>query len=159
MHSTDSLPVVIGSDTNNATNIDPTEAPAHKQEKFERLRAYNRGWNGPRREPKDAIYEQDNLHRYDAIASKLALTPFQQKRGRYLLEELDLSTITGYGVTVDVVIFALCVLVANEYADQTRYYPPHHTDERFASIADDLELGDCSSQVKMVERLRRKVDL
>jgi len=156
-------PDVITSDTDNATQIHPSEAPPGKREKYRRFRAYNTGlWNGPRRENTEQFRRQDDLHRYDALASSLDLTDRQQKRGRRIFDSLNINEFTSPGQSVDVVIFAVCVLVANAAVeDGTRYYPPPDrggNDEDFARVAKDLELN-VSTQLSIIERVRTEADL
>lgn len=151
-------PDVITSDTENATKVQPEEAPSNKRAKFKRFRAYNRGtWNGPERENKDVIYRQDNLHRYDSIASSLNLKQHQKKRGRKLLDELDFRRL---GCLVDGFIFGICVLVANEDVhDGNRYYPhPEATgDSDFVRVGKSLGL-DRGEQISLVEKVRSRTN-
>lgn len=131
------------SDTNNATQIHPKDAPPHRQEKFRRFVAYNKGtWNGPRRENKTVKRRQDDLARYDALASKMPLTDYQQSRGRGVFDELDFHEI---GHAVDKIIFAVGVVVANEGVDEGFRYWPHPeydgNDEEFTEIADEVGMS------------------
>jgi hypothetical protein len=157
-HEPTEAPDVITSDTDNATVVDPKEAPPHKQAKFRRLRAYNRGtWNGPKRENKEVVHHQDNLHRYDSIASSLSLTDYQKNRGRNFISSLDFREL---GAEVDGFLFAICVLVANEDLDRSRYYPNESgpDDTLFEDVADSLGY-DSATQVKYIEKVRRRIDL
>lgn len=150
-------PDVITSDTENATRVEPRDAPPHKRQRFEEFRAYNTGaWNGPRRENKELIRQQDNLHLYDAVTSKIELTDYQRQRGRRLLKSHDLSEMTAPDRPLEHVVFGLCVLLVND--DGTRYYPGQIADEAFETIADDFEL-DTSDQISLIERLRPRVEL
>jgi len=137
-------PTVVTSDTDNATQIRPDDAPAHKRHQFERFRAYNRGlWNGPKRENKEEMFRQDNLHRFDAIASAVDLTRSQKARGRTVFDGLDWQEL---GTHIDFIIFGVCCAVANDDVDDgTRYWPhPDATgDAAFEEIAADL--GLCQS--------------
>lgn len=151
-------PDVLTSDGENATTIPVDEAPPHKREQFRRFRAYNTGlWNGPRRENKQAMYRQDNLHRYDAIASQLDLTPFQQKRGRVLLDDLDFMRL---GRPVDYWLWAVCVVVANDdVADGTRYWPtPDGGSGVFAQTADDLEM-DYATRMSAIMTVKNRLEV
>lgn len=147
-------PGVLTSDTDNATQIHPSDAPPHKRRQFEKFRAYNTGlWNGPRRENKTAMYRQDNLHRYDSIASQLELTPYQKTRGRNLLDEVSAA---DFGKPIDQLLFAICIVVTNADAEGKRYWP--HPDKRdndaeFESMADMLELS-ASTQMSAVMKLK-----
>lgn len=147
-------PEVITSDTDNATKIQPKEAPQSKRAKFRRFRAYNTGtWNGPKRENKDVIYHQDNLHRYDSISSSVNLSDYQRKRGRSMMDEIDFREL---GCAVDGFIFAICVLVANDdVPDGSRYYPhpEANDDEEFRKLADSLDLSR-GKQISLIEKLR-----
>lgn len=149
-------PEVITSDTNNATKVKPEDAPPGKKEKFRRLSAYNRGtWNGPKRENTEVIRNQDNLHRYDSIASKLPLTDYQQKRGRNLVSEINFKKM---GLSIDLVLFSICVFVANEDAESSVYWPSERTksnDPRFNRMASELSLGQ-REQLKTVQKLMSK---
>lgn len=150
-------PDVVTSDTPNATEVRPDEAPPHKQYKFRKFRAYNTGtWNGPRRENKELTYRQDNLHRYDALSSQVGLTDLQKRRGRKLMEELDFQQI---GQPIDQILFGVCVLVANaDVPGGTRYWPDERTknnDGLFAEVADDLGL-DLSEQLSIVQKLKSR---
>lgn len=153
-------PDVITSDTDNATTIQPREAPPEKREKFRVFRAYNTGtWNGPRRENKEVTYRQDNLHRYDALASTLNLNDYQRKRGRKVLE--DFTPLRELGIDVDVIIFGICVIVANaDVPDGSRYYPhPEATgDAGFEEVADALDF-DQHDQISAIEKVRARTNL
>jgi len=151
-------PAVLTSDTENATQIHPSEAPPHKRAQFERFRAYNTGlWNGPRRENKEAMYRQDNLHRYDSIASGLELTPYQKERGRQLLDDVEPSS---FGKPIDQLLFAICVIVANADAEGKRYWP--HPDKRdndplFTEMAEDIGLST-RMQMSSVMKLKSQTE-
>jgi hypothetical protein len=151
-------PEVITSDTENATKIHPDEASPDKRRKFRKFRAYNTGtWNGPKREHKDVVYNQDNLHRYDSIASALSLTDFQKRRGRELVPSLDFRKM---GMEIDQFLFALCILVVNDdVRDGSRYYPhPKATgDPDFEKVGSDLNL-DREAQISAVEKVREETD-
>lgn len=152
-------PGVLTSDTDNATQIHPTEAPPHKRRQFERFRAYNTGlWNGPRRENKTAMYRQDNLHRYDSIASSLELTPYQKQRGRSLLDDVKPSS---FGKPIDQLLFAICVVVANADADGKRYWPhpqKRDNDAEFTDMGDSLDLS-LRMQMSAVMKLKSQTGL
>jgi len=159
------IPDSVTSDTNNATTIHPEEAPPDKQEKFERLRSYNMGlWNGSKRENTEMFRTQDNLHRYDSIASSCDLTGHQKSRGRELLQRLDNREI---GLRIDLSIFAICVIVANEDVEcGNRYYPesPEMVERfgpeelQFVEVADSLGFG-WEEQISTIEKLRRELGL
>jgi len=148
---------VIGSDTPNATKIPVREAPPNKRAKFKRFVAHNKDtWNGPERENKEVTHRQDNLHRYDAISSSLEMTPYQQKRGRQLLDEIDLEP-----YSLDLVVFSLCVLLVNRDVKKgNRYYPNESAedDRLFEEMGDTLGFSQ-RRQASMVESLRQKVNL
>lgn len=154
-------PDVITSDTENATRVEPRDAPPHKRERFEEFRAYNTGlWNGPRRENKELMRRQDDLHLYDALSSQAGLTDYQQRRGRKLFDSLEINEMTGPGISAEHVVFALCVLVANNTTREgvTRYYPGQVADDQLEALADNLDL-DTSKQLSLIERLRPKLNL
>lgn len=159
-------PDVLKSDTDNATTIRPSEAPPGKRAKFRRLREYNRDmWNGPKRENTEEFRRQDNLHRFDAIASTLGLTDTQKGRGRELFDSLCLTKFnrrTKQADTVDVVVFGLCVLIANDdVRNGTRYWPRKNAgnnDELFEDFAAELGLS-LRDQMSIVERVRARVEL
>jgi hypothetical protein len=150
-------PEVITSDTENATKVIPTDAPEHKRTKFRKFRAYNTGmWNGPRRENTEEFNRQDDLHRFDAIASKLELTSHQKSRARQLLDDFDAH---HFGDSIDHIIFGICVLAANhDVYDGSRYYPNPEAagDDAFERIADVLNL-DRSDQLSAIEKVRSRV--
>jgi hypothetical protein len=153
------VPEVITSDTENATKIQPDEAPPDKNRKFRKFRAYNTGmWNGPKRENTEQLRHQDNLHRYDSIASSLSLTDYQKDRGRALISDFEFSKL---GMDVDRFLFALCILVVNDdVRDGSRYYPhPKATgDPDFEKVGKSLDL-DREAQISAVEKVRDRVDL
>lgn len=152
-------PNILTSDTNNATKIEPKEAPPDKRAKFRRFRAYNTGtWNGPKRRNKEVTRRQDNLHRYDSIASGLSLTGYQKSRGRSILDDINLRDM---GLSVDRIIFGICVIVANDDVRVgSRYYPHPEAsgDDDFVETAESLNL-DRADQISAVEKVRAKVDL
>lgn len=152
-------PDVITSDTENATKVQPEEAPSNKRAKFKRFRAYNRGtWNGPKRENKDVIHRQDDLHRFDSMASSLNLNEYQKNRGRKLLDSVDITT---RKIGVDVIIFGICVIVANaDVRDGIRYYPHPEAvgDEDFERVANSLDF-DRHDQISAIEKVRSKSKL
>lgn len=150
---------VITSDTENATVIRPREAPRELRAKFRRLREFNRGtYNGPKREDKEVVYRQDNLHRYDSIASKVLINRFQKERGRELFDSIDVKDV---GIGVDPIIFGVCVVVANEDVQSgARFYPNPHTpdDEEFENMAESLGLSS-EKQISAIEKVRNRVTL
>lgn len=153
-------PDVMTSDTDNATKVQPKEAPPSKRAKFRRFRAYNRGtWNGPRRENKEIVRRQDNLQRYDAISSTLELTQSQKNRGREIFDSLDLISLTNKGKEdIDSVVFAICVLVANDDVnDGTRYWPLDTGDSSrpFPEFAKELGLS-INDQLSIIKRVQSR---
>jgi hypothetical protein len=152
-------PDVMTSDTNNATKVEPKDAPPHKKAKFKRFRAYNRGtWNGPKRENKEVIRRQDDLHRFDSIASALNLNDRQKSQGRKMLDTIE---VTKKKIGIDVIIFGICAIVANEdVRDGSRYYPhPEATGDRhFEKVADSLDL-DRHDQISAIEKVRSRANL
>lgn len=148
-------PNVMTSDTKNATTIQPKEAPPSKRAKFRRFRAYNTGtWNGPKRENKEVVRRQDDLHRYDSLASSLSLTDYQKKAGRKLFDKIDVSK---KSIGVDTVIFAVCAMVANDdVEDGSRYYPHPEAkgDDDFEKVAESLGLGRYD-QISAIEKVRQ----
>lgn len=155
-------PDVITSDTENATTIQPEEAPPGKLLKFRKFRAYNTGtWNGPKRENKDVIYHQDNLHRFDSLSSSLNLNSHQKSRGRKLIDEFDFRDL---GVEVDFILFGICVVVANtDVDDGTRYWPQHPDQRRegedvFIEVAESLNL-DWKQQMSAIKKVQSRVDV
>lgn len=149
-------PNVITSDTSNATKLQPKEAKPKDSAKFRRFRAYNRGtWNGPKRENKEVVHRQDNLHRYDCLSSSLSLTDHQKSKGRTILDQLPLGKL---GRPIDDVIFGICVVVANEdVRNGSRYYPNPEAagDVQFEKVAGSLGL-DRSAQLSIIETVRKK---
>ena len=152
-------PEVIGIDTENATFVNPYEAPTHKHHKFQKFRAYNRGmWNGPKRENEDVVHRQDDLHRYDSVASSLELTDYQKSKGRKMLDDFDAHS---FGYSIDHIIFAICALVANDDVPEgSRYYPHPEAagDEAFVSVGESLGL-DRADQVSAIEKVRPRLNL
>jgi hypothetical protein len=149
---------VITSDTENASRVEPKDAPPHKRKKFEKFRAYNTGmWNGPKRENTEQFRHQDNLHRFDSISSTLCLTDYQKSRGRSLMVNFDFQDI---GHSIDHVLFALCVLLVNDdIGSGCRYYPLPSApgDAEFESLADELGLSP-GKQDSMIEKIRNITD-
>jgi len=155
-------PEVLTSDTENHTQIHPSDAPPEKREKFERFRAYNTGlWNGPERADKEVLHQQDDLHLYDAIASKLDLTPYQRKRGRVLADRLSLDSFTSPRGQRDskAVMFAFCVAVANDDVDGTRFWPTPNTEDNDAAFQDVWEEidTDWEDMVSLIQRVDHKL--
>jgi len=152
-------PTVVTSDTDNATQIRPDEAPPDKRTKAKVFKAYNTGlWNGPRRENTEAFRRQDDLHRYDALASSLDLTDFQKQRGRKVMDDLDFHEM---GKPIDHIIFGVCCAVANDDVEGgTRYWPhPDATgDARFEDVADNLGLTQ-RQQLSAVQQVKARTRL
>lgn len=151
-------PKVIEGDSNNSTKINPEEAPPGKREKFRRLREYNRGmWNGPKRENKEQVRRQDNLHRYDSIASTLPLTKYQRKRGRQIIDDISFQKM---GLSIELVIFSVCVVVANQDCPDTRYWPSEkakNNDSEFEEMASELSLS-YREQLSTVQKIMSMID-
>jgi len=151
-------PEVITSDTENATKVHPSDAPSHKYRQFQKFRAYNTGmWNGEERENTEQFRRQDDLHRYDSVASSLELTDYQKSKGRQMLDDFDAHS---FGYSIDHIIFAICVLVANDdVAEGSRYYPHPEAsgDEAFVSVGESLGL-DRADQVSAVEKVRPRLN-
>lgn len=134
-------PDVLTSDTDNATIIEPKEASPDDRAKFRRFRAYNTAtWNGPKRENKELIRRQDDLHRFDSLASSLNLTDYQKSRGRGILDDFDCH---AFGYSIDHIIFGICVVIANDDVDNgTRYWPRKGNQSGpYPRVADSLDLG------------------
>lgn len=151
-------PTVLDSDTENATTIHPNEAPPSQREKYKRFRAYNTGlWNGPRRENKSEMHRQDDLHRFDALASQLELTSFQKERGRLIFDELEY-----FGPPVEHTIFAVCAVVVNaDYSDGSRYWPhpsKSDNDEMFDEMASELEIS-LKKQMSTIMKVKNRTGL
>jgi hypothetical protein len=157
-------PEVITSDTENATKIHPEDAADSKQAKFRRFRAYNTGmWNGPRRENTKQFNRQDDLHRYDSIATSAGLTKRQKKQGREILDDFDSH---HFGQSIDHIIFGICVVVANaDVHDGSRYWPSHPNlssiktcDEDFESLADSLNFN-WREQMSAIKKVQSRTDV
>lgn len=115
-------------------------------------------WNGPKRENKEAIRRQDDLHLYDSVASSLDLTPYQKKRGRKLMDELDFHDM---GKPITHIVFGICCAVANnDVHDGTRYWPhPDATgDDAFEMVADNLGLTQ-KQQLSVVQQVNGRTSL
>jgi len=156
-------PDVLSSDTPNQTMIHPLDAPPEQREKYKRFRAYNTGaWNGPRRENKEIVHRQDDLHLYDAISGQLDLTPYQKKRGRCLLDTFSIGDYTAPGRSAKSVIFALCIVVANaDVPDGTRYWPhpdAASNDLQFEEVAEDIP-NDWPDLVSLVMKLEHRLEV
>lgn len=151
-------PDVLTSDTDNATKVQPKDAPPHKKAKFRRFRAYNRGtWNGPKRENKEVIRRQDDLHRYDSVASTLLLNKYQKNRGRKIFDDLDFH---HFGQKIDHIIFGVCVIVANaDVENGSRFYPNPDAadDENFSDFADSVGMTR-GEQVSSIEKVRSRTN-
>jgi hypothetical protein len=153
---------VVTSDTDNATRVEPKDAPPQKRHKYEKFRLYNTGmWNGSKRENKPQVRRQDDLHRYDSLAASLNLTQYQRSRGRKVLDDLDLHEATG-GISIDHIIFGICVVVANDdVGDGTRYWPHPESpdnDQRFPEVAQSLGL-DRSEQMSAIQKVMKRTNL
>lgn len=153
-------PVELTSDTDNATKIPANEAPPHKRAKYKKFRAYNTGlWNGPKRENTEMRRRQDNLHIYDSIASKVGLTGHQKRRGRHVLDDLNIRSL---GKPLELIAFAVCILVANtDVPDGSRYWPhPNATDndDLFTDIADSLDFTR-TEQLSTVMQVKSRTSL
>lgn len=150
-------PTVLTSDTDNATKIEPNEAPQGEREKYRRFRAYNTNmWNGPKRENTEQFHRQDDLHRFDSIASSLRLSQHQKKTGREILDRFDSHE---FGRSIDHIIFGICVIVANRDVDDgSRYYPNPEAsgDDRFEEIAETFGF-DRGTQVSVIEKVRSAI--
>jgi hypothetical protein len=161
-HEPNQPPDVITSDTDNATVVDPKEAPPQKRAKFRRFRAYNRGiWNGPKREDKEVSHRQDNLHRYDSISSTLGLTDFQKSRGRNFIDSLDLGSFNKGSEGIDEIAFCVCVVVVNMDNEGTRYWPhPQRSrednDELFVDFSEELDFG-VNDQMSLLQRVKSRL--
>lgn len=154
-------PSVITSDTENATQIHPEDASPDKQYKFRKFRAYNTDmWNGPKRENTEEFRRQDNLHRYDSIASSLSLTDRQKSVGRKKIEDIRFQDIANQKVKFDHLVFALCVIIANrDVRDGSRYYPHPEAagDDDFVEMGETLGM-DRADQISAVEKVRSRID-
>lgn len=153
------VPTVITSDTENATTIHPNEAPPGENRKYRKFRAYNTGmWNGPKRENTEMFRREDNLHRFDALSSSLNLNSYQKNRGRNILDEMNIQKM---GLKVDVIIFGICVVVANsDVNDGTRYWPhpkSDSNDKQFARVAESIEMTR-KEQLSIVQKMKSKID-
>lgn len=152
-------PDVITSDTENATQVRPSEAPAQKERLFTRLAAYNKNtWNGPKRENKEVTHRQDDLQRYDAISSKLFTSRYRKERGRKFMDEVDFHE---FGESIDHIIFGICAVVANDDVDNgTRHWPQHprSRDDEFSEIGESLGLSP-EEQLSAMEKIRSRIDM
>lgn len=150
---------VITSDTDNATIIPVSEAPPHKQQKFKRLREYNTGrWNGPKREETEVIRREDDLHRYDAIASSLDITNYQKSKGREIFDNLSFHDL---GESIDEIAFVVCMLVANDNVNNSQRYSPQYnwgtSDDRFEKVAENIGISQ-SKQMSLYRKVEWKVN-
>lgn len=152
-------PEVITSDTENATQVRPEEAPPDKKYKYRKFKAYNTGlWNGPKRENTEVIRRQDDLHTFDSLSSSLSLTDYQQNRGRRVFDDLNFHEI---GEPVEVIAFGVCCAVANaDVTDGTRYWPhPDATgDKDFERVAESLGIEQ-RKQLSIVQKVMARSDL
>lgn len=157
-------PDVLTSDTENRTRIEPQDAPEGQREKYRVFRAYNTGmWNGPRRENKQSVRRQDNLHRFDSLASRLDLTTYQKKRGRHLVDELNFANFSNQTTTADMVMWAICVAVANADVPggMTRYWPlssSKRNESLIGEVAATLNM-DTDKQMSVLQRVLARTDL
>jgi len=72
----------------------------------------------------------------------------------------DVADVTKKKIGVDVVIFAVCAIVANEdVSSGSRYYPHPEAkgDEDFEEVAETLGF-DRHEQISAIEKVRREVD-
>jgi hypothetical protein len=143
---------VLTPDTPNATYFDPSENNT-RGEHYRRLRLYNRGtWKDRREENKEVRHRADNLSVLDAISSQVELNPYQKKEARRFLDTLNLQDL---GMSISVVSFGICAVVANEDVhDGTRYWPTSNdTDDLFREIARNLHFTE-SQQLSIIHKLR-----
>jgi hypothetical protein len=154
--------VEMMSDTDNQTQIPAEEAPPHKKWKFRKFRALNRGVHPWCENNNDVIRNQDKLHLFDAISSRLDLGRYQQERGRKLAEDLDFSEMSGPGVDARGLIWGVCAVVANaDVHGGTRYWP-HPSSEKncavFREVAEEFDL-DRDQQMSVIQKVRARVDV
>jgi hypothetical protein len=150
------------SDTDNQTTIPAEEAPPHLKWKYRKFRAFNRGVHPWCEDNTEVVRNQDKLHLFDAIASRLDLGRYQQERGRKLTEDLDLSDMSGPGVNAEGLIWGICAVIANaDVHDGTRYWP-HPSSEKncdvFRSVAEEFDLTR-DQQMSVIQKVRARVDL
>lgn len=141
---------LVSPDTKNATKFHPDEAPDDQEAYWKRLAGYNSGVYNGFWEDKTEIRRLDNLGVFDSISSQLELTPHQKRMGRMHFDELN---IRAFGYSVELIVFAVCVIVAAE--DGRNYSPkanPENTDSEFVRIADSLNF-----RPNLIERAIRAV--
>lgn len=147
---------IVEPDTNNATHFHPEEAPDEKEDKFKKFHLYNTGLCNGRWTNQTLRRKMDNLAIYDAISSQLELTEFQKRRGRTILDNLNLKE---FGIKVELVAFCLSAIVAR--ADGRIYHPQRdngRNDAMFVDFADSR--GYSESQLRSCyNRLSDKVDV
>lgn len=162
-----SPPVTATGDTENSTHFHSNDGHStlddHRfalpMDSWKRRKMLNEGmWNGPRRENKERIRRQDNLHIYDAIACQLDLTTHQKERGRAIYDDLPLNEL---GRPVEQYAFAVCVAVVNVDAQGKRYWPQKNkqdNDTLFAAFGEDLGLS-LREQLSALMKVKSRTDL
>jgi hypothetical protein len=120
----------IGEDE--ATDLDPTDAPTHKQDKYSLFRRLNTGeWKNRTMRDQEKVRRRDNLAIFDALAGQVELTSQQKSRGIEYLEEIPLNEL---GLPAEAACFAVVARVANEDVrpdlKQSRIYHPTKPQER-----------------------------
>lgn len=136
----------MSEEQSNATTLDPTDAPASEQSKWERFRLNNfPGQNGKWRDETVHI-PYDREQTLEAVASKLELTGYQQEVAKRMLS--DLSDNHFRGNRISTVCFVVCGLAGRR--DGRQYHPRsllRGEDNQYAEQADKLgiEYSELSS--------------
>jgi hypothetical protein len=125
-----------GTDSPNNTYFRASEAPPHKQRKFQRLWYYNEDLKvSPEQYSSEEIWRRDGLSVLDAIASTLDLTDAQKDRARAIVESTDITEESGGNYSsVEAYCFAACVVAFNDGSTSdsgvNRVYLPRRDDSK-----------------------------
>jgi hypothetical protein len=127
----------ISPDTPNQTKFHPEEAPEEQRGYYQRLVGYNRGTRTGRGSDQRLLREQEKLARFDAIAGRLELPPYQRGLARVMMKNLDLRRL---GYSTELVAFCLCASLARK--DGRMYHPSrsdNNNDPVFLEVAESLK--------------------
>lgn len=159
-----------GADSPNETYFGASEAPSHKQRKFERLWYYNEDLKiSPEQYNSEEIWRRDRLSVLDAIASTLDLTDAQKDRARAIVESTDITEQSGGNYSsVEAYCFAAYVVAFNDGSTSDRavnrvYVPrrydfknPNHFVEARKSIG--LSKAEVSEAIEAIKGWRWLVE-
>jgi hypothetical protein len=121
----------------NATTIDPNDAPKDERRKWQRLRLNNQPGQTGRWRDETVHIPEDRKNTLDAVASQLELTSHQRSVAELMLE--DLSDDHFRGNPISLIAFVVCGLAGSE--DGRQYHPRsllRSEDNQYANQAEKL---------------------